>query len=103
MTETALREHLCLPAKSLYDRGLPHGSTGNITARLPSGGVLVWATSASFGRLDPARLSRFYAQGSLTNGTRRPRKCPCIARFTTPAAPLAQWYTCIRPIRWRCR
>ena len=68
MTETALREQLCLLAKSLYDRGLTHGSTGNISARTEDGGLLVSPTGSSFGRLDPGRLSRFDAQGTLIDG-----------------------------------
>ena len=57
--ETKLREEMCLLAKSLFDRGLTGGSTGNISARTPDGGLLVSPTGTSFGRLDPARLSRF--------------------------------------------
>ena len=34
MTEEArLREQICVLAKSMFDRGLTHGSTGNISAR----------------------------------------------------------------------
>ena len=33
MTETQLREQMCTLAMSLFDRGLTHGSTGNISAR----------------------------------------------------------------------
>ncbi|SES37770.1 Ribulose-5-phosphate 4-epimerase/Fuculose-1-phosphate aldolase [Tranquillimonas rosea] len=60
MTElTALRERVCLFARSLYDRGLTHGSTGNISVRTPDGGLLVTPTGSSFLTLDPARLSLF--------------------------------------------
>ena len=54
--ETCLREQICTLAKSLFDRGLTHGSTGNISARTPDGGLLVSPTGSSFGRLDPARF-----------------------------------------------
>ena len=59
MSEYQLRETICELARSLYDRGLAHGSTGNISARTDDGGLLVTPTGSSFGRLDPARLSRF--------------------------------------------
>jgi ribulose-5-phosphate 4-epimerase/fuculose-1-phosphate aldolase len=38
MTDTALREQICLLAKSMFDRGLTGGSTGNISARTEDGG-----------------------------------------------------------------
>ncbi|MEL7428620.1 MAG: 3-oxo-tetronate 4-phosphate decarboxylase [Pseudomonadota bacterium] len=68
MNETALRERICLMAKSLYDRGLAHGSTGNISARCEDGGLLVTPTNSSFGFLDPNDLSRFDASGHQTGG-----------------------------------
>lgn len=66
--ETRLREQICLLAKSMFDRGLTGGSTGNISARTDDGGLLVSPTGTSFGRLDPARLSRFDAAGKLIGG-----------------------------------
>jgi len=65
---TALREQICLLAKSMFDRGLTGGSTGNISARTEDGGLLVSPTGISFGRLDPARLSHFDASGRLIDG-----------------------------------
>ncbi len=38
MTETKLREAICRTATSMFDRGLTHGSTGNISARLDRDG-----------------------------------------------------------------
>lgn len=66
--DTLLREHICLLAKSMFDRGLTGGSTGNISARTPDGGLLVSPTGSSFGRLDPARLSWFDDKGILISG-----------------------------------
>lgn len=58
MTEQSrLREEICRFARSLFDRGLTPGSSGNISARLTDGRLLVTPTGSSFGRLDPARLS----------------------------------------------
>lgn len=81
MTESQLREHMCLLAKSLFDRGLTGGSTGNISARTPDGGLLVSPTGTSFGRLDPARLSRFDAQGVLTGGDKPTKEMPLHSAF----------------------
>ena len=68
MTENALRELICTLAKSMFDRGLTGGSTGNISARTEDGGLLVSPTGTSFGRLDPARLSRFNSARQLIGG-----------------------------------
>ena len=66
--EAELRERMCLLAKSMFDRGLTRGSTGNVSARTEDGGLLVTPTGTSFGRLDPGRLSRFDATGRLVGG-----------------------------------
>ena len=54
-------------AKSMYDRGLTHGSTGNISVRLDDGWLMT-PTGASFGNLDPARLARLGPKGELLSG-----------------------------------
>jgi ribulose-5-phosphate 4-epimerase/fuculose-1-phosphate aldolase len=66
--ETRLREQICTLAKSMFDRGLTGGSTGNISVRTPDGGLIVSPTGTSFGRLDPGRLSRFDGHGTLIDG-----------------------------------
>lgn len=68
MNEAALRDQICAMAASLFDRGLTGGSTGNISARTRDGGLLVSPTGTSFGRLDPARLSRIDAGGVHIDG-----------------------------------
>lgn len=81
MTETNLREQVCLLAKSLFDRGLTHGSTGNISTRTEDGGLLVSPTGTSFGRLDPARLSRFDAGGQWISGDKPTKEMPLHSAF----------------------
>jgi ribulose-5-phosphate 4-epimerase/fuculose-1-phosphate aldolase len=81
VTETALRELICTLARSMFDRGLTGGSTGNISARTPDGGLLVSPTGTSFGRLDPARLSRFDADGRLVDGDPPTKEMPLHAAF----------------------
>ncbi len=81
MSDSALREQICLLAKSLFDRGLTHGSTGNISARTSDGGLLVSPTGTSFGRLDPARLSHFDATGALIDGDPPTKEMPLHKAF----------------------
>ena len=78
---SALREQMCLLAKSMFDRGLTGGSTGNISARTPDGGLLVSPTGTSFGRLDPARLSHFDAKGRLIDGDPPTKEMPLHTAF----------------------
>jgi ribulose-5-phosphate 4-epimerase/fuculose-1-phosphate aldolase len=67
MKEAALREQICTLARSIFDRGLTHGSTGNISARCDDGWLLT-PTGSSLGRLDPARLSKLDWSGKLVAG-----------------------------------
>lgn len=76
-----LRELICTLAKSLYDRGLTGGSSGNISARTGDGGLLVTPTGSSFGRLDPARLSLFDAQGVHVSGDKPTKEMPLHSAF----------------------
>jgi ribulose-5-phosphate 4-epimerase/fuculose-1-phosphate aldolase len=67
--ESRLREQLVEFGKSLFERGLTAGSSGNLSVRLGSGdGWLLTPTNASLGRLDPARLSRLDWDGRLQSG-----------------------------------
>lgn len=65
--EALLREHICELGRSMFARGLTHGSTGNISVRLPDG-YLLTPTGSSLGALDPARLSKLDLQGRLVDG-----------------------------------
>ena len=67
MNESTLREQICELGRSLFERGLTHGSTGNISARCDDGWLLT-PTGSSLGRLDPARLSKLDWQGKLVSG-----------------------------------
>lgn len=81
MRENELREQICELAKSMFDRGLTGGSTGNISARTDDGGLLVSPTGTSFGRLDPARLSRFNSKGRLVSGDNPTKEMPLHSAF----------------------
>src|SRR3954452_17584335 len=67
MSETKVREEICRLGRSLFERGLTPGSSGNISVRLDHGGWLVTPTNASLGSLEPARLSALDADCRLTS------------------------------------
>ena len=80
-SDTQLREQICMLAKSMFDRGLTGGSTGNISARTNDGGLLVSPTGTSFRRLDPARLSHFDAAGKFIDGDAPTKEMPLHSAF----------------------
>jgi len=67
MSEIKLREEICRLGASIYERGLTHGSTGNVSAKCDDGWLLT-PTGSNLGRLDPARLSRLDWKGNLIAG-----------------------------------
>ena len=76
MIETKIREDICRFGRSLFERGLTPGSSGNISVKLDDGGWLVTPTNASLGFLDPARLSRLGADGRLVSGDAPTKEVP---------------------------
>jgi 3-dehydro-4-phosphotetronate decarboxylase len=76
MNETKLREEICRLGRSLFERGLTPGSSGNISVRLDDGGWLVTPTNASLGSLDPARLSRLGPDDRLVSGDAPTKEVP---------------------------
>ena len=69
MNDNALRERMVEIGKSLYERGLAHGSAGNLSVRLDDGWLMT-PTNSCLGRLDPSRLSRLDPSGRLLAGDR---------------------------------
>ncbi len=67
-SEAALRDMMCETGASLFNRGLTHGSTGNISVCLPTGGWLVTPTGSSLGKLTPEKLTRLDANGKHIDG-----------------------------------
>jgi len=74
--ETKVREAICRFGRSLFERGLTPGSSGNISAKLDDGGWLVTPTNASLGFLDPAKLSRLDSSGRLISGDAPTKEVP---------------------------
>ena len=79
MNESKIREDICRFGRSLFERGLTPGSSGNISVRLDDGGWLVTPTNASLGFLDPARISRLDANNRLTAGDTPTKEIPLHA------------------------
>jgi ribulose-5-phosphate 4-epimerase/fuculose-1-phosphate aldolase len=76
MTDTRLREEICRLGRSLFERGLTPGSSGNISVKLDDGGTMVTPTNVSLGSLDPARLSRLSPEGKLISGDAPTKEVP---------------------------
>ena len=76
MGEVKIREAICQFGRSLFERGLTPGSSGNISVRLDDGGWIVTPTNASLGFLDPARLSRLRADLSVESGDAPTKELP---------------------------
>ncbi|TXN63411.1 aldolase [Methylobacterium sp. WL6] len=76
MSESTLCESICRYGRSLFERGLTPGSSGNISLRLDDGGWLVTPTNASLGFLDPARISRLDATGRVVSGDTPTKEIP---------------------------
>ena len=67
MTETKLRDRIAELGKSIFDRGMTAGSSGNISVQLDDGWLLT-PTNACLGRLDPARISKLAPDGRHIGG-----------------------------------
>lgn len=69
MNQAALRAELCRVGRSLFERGLVHGTAGNLSVRLPDGaGFLITPTDACLGFLAPERLARVAPDGRQHDG-----------------------------------
>lgn len=80
-SEAELREDICLWGRSLFERGLTPGSSGNLSVRLPDGGFLATPTNACLGRLSPERLSRLDAFGHHLDGEAPTKEVPLHMAF----------------------
>jgi ribulose-5-phosphate 4-epimerase/fuculose-1-phosphate aldolase len=74
MKESKLREEICWFGKSMFDRGLTAGSSGNISARTEDGAWLMTPTNSCLGRLDPATLSKVDTKGNLISGEKQTKE-----------------------------
>ena len=81
MTESKLREKICMFASSMFDRGLTHGSTGNISVRLNNDDILVTPSGSSFGRLDPNQIVKVTKDSKLIGNSTPTKELPLHQAF----------------------
>ena len=67
MNEFDARDLIVEMARSMFERRLTFGSSGNISVKI-DGGWLMTPTGSSLGRLDPMRLSMLDDKGALISG-----------------------------------
>ena len=67
MKESQIREKIVHQGKSIFQRGLTAGSSGNISVRLDDGWLLT-PTNSCLGELDPAKISKLDWAGNLLDG-----------------------------------
>jgi len=67
MSETQARDEITRLAKSIFDRGLTFGSSGNISQRLDDGWLMT-PTGSTMGNLDPAQISKLDVDGNHLSG-----------------------------------
>jgi ribulose-5-phosphate 4-epimerase/fuculose-1-phosphate aldolase len=76
-----LREDICVLARSMFERGLTCGASGNISARLPDGSILVTPTGRALGFLDPAQISHLDEDFRLLSGEPPTKETPLHSAF----------------------
>lgn len=67
-SDAAMADRLVELGRALYDRGLTHGNTGNLSARLSDDRILVTPTNSCLGRLDPRRMALVDRDGRHLGG-----------------------------------
>tara|TARA_B100001094_G_C18013961_1_gene711561 strand:+ start:44 stop:676 length:633 start_codon:yes stop_codon:yes gene_type:complete len=72
MSETQARDEIARLAKSMFDRGLTFGSSGNISQRIDDGWLMT-PTGSTMGNLDPAQISKLDNDGNHLSG-KKPTK-----------------------------
>ena len=78
--EQALRDEICRWGESMFARGLTSGSSGNLSARVANG-FLVTPTNSCLGFLEPGKLSKLDASGTLVSGDPPTKEVPLHMAF----------------------
>jgi ribulose-5-phosphate 4-epimerase/fuculose-1-phosphate aldolase len=79
--EATARSLIVRTARSLFTRGLTHGSTGNLSVRLADGSLLLTPTGSSLGILTEDALSRTDPHARHLNGPRATKEAFLHAAF----------------------
>ncbi|WP_425404258.1 3-oxo-tetronate 4-phosphate decarboxylase [Hwanghaeella sp.] len=66
-SEETLREEICRLGRSMFDRRLTPGASGNISARLDDGWLMT-PTGSMLGELEPDRLAKLAPDGTHLSG-----------------------------------
>ena len=66
-SENKMRDKITYLAKSIYDRGLTFGSSGNISVRTEDGWLMT-PSGSTMGNLDPAKISKLDNKGNHVSG-----------------------------------
>lgn len=80
MNENELRNDIVKWGRSLFERGMTAGSSGNISVRLDDG-YLTTPTNSCLGFLDPSRLSRLDIDGRPVSGDAPTKELPLHFAF----------------------
>jgi len=74
MNEGRLRQEIFDPGASIHNRGVTHGVTGDITARLDDGWLMT-PPGSNLGDLEPDQLSRLDGNGVHAGGDAPTKEC----------------------------
>lgn len=78
--EDLVRDEIVKWGRSLFERGLTSGSSGNISAKV-DGGYIATPTNSCMGFLDPARLSKISPEGEHISGDTPTKELPLHLAF----------------------
>lgn len=103
--EQNLREALAKAGQLFAARGMAPGTSGNMSARLPSGGFLVTPTGGSLGDLNSEKISLLDQNGEYVSGAKPTKEAPmhlaCYAARPEAGAivhlhsPMATAFSCL--------
>ncbi|MAU22134.1 MAG: aldolase [Martelella sp.] len=80
MNEEKIRADIVKWGRSLFERGLTAGSSGNISARI-DGGYIATPTNSCLGFLEPDRLSKLDPDGNHISGDKPTKELPLHFAF----------------------
>lgn len=89
-TEAALRVEVLATARRLVDEGLTRGTSGNVSARLGDGALLVTPSGVPYDRIGPSDLVVVGMDGAVRPGQREPSSEWRIHRDVYAARPDAR-------------
>ena len=78
--ETAAREAVLAAARGMLDRGLTSGTSGNVSARLPDGRILITPSALPYDEMTTADLVLLDAAGEPLAAPRGPGRAPSSER-----------------------